>query len=192
MAEIVCGASECAAGTLHLWPEVGVLEVLDEEVEIQVTAGQPGRLVATGLLNDAMPLIRYELGDRVALGPAGLPCTCGRLLPQLASVEGRADDVLLTTDGRRVGRLDPVFKADLPLREAQVVQEELDHLRVRVVPAAGFGDKHARQIRERLLQRMGAGIHVSIDLVERIDRDAAGKFRAVVSRLDRRPKTPLS
>jgi phenylacetate-CoA ligase len=190
MSEIVCGASECAAETLHLWPEVGVPEVLDDETEIHVAVGQPGRLVATGLLNDAMPLVRYELGDRVALGHTDLPCPCGRLLPRLASVEGRADDVLLTRDGRRVGRLDPVFKADLPVREAQIIQEQLDHLRVRIVPAAGFGERHALQIRERLLQRMGAGIHVSVDVVDRIDRDAAGKFRAVVSRLDCRPKSP--
>lgn len=190
MAEIVCGASECGAGTLHLWPEVGVLEVLDDEADDHVPSGRPGRLVATGLLNDSMPLIRYELGDRVALGPSSAPCPCGRLLPRLASVEGRADDLLVTPDGQCVGRLDPVFKADLPVREAQIVQEQLDHLRVRIVPAAGFGDRHARQISERVQQRMGAGVRVSVDIVERIDRDAAGKFRAVVSRLDRRPKTP--
>jgi phenylacetate-CoA ligase len=192
MAEIVCGASECDAGTLHLWPEVGVVEVLDDEAQHHVPSGRPGRLVATGLLNDAMPLIRYELGDRVALAPAAVPCACRRLLPRLASIDGRADDVLVTPDGRRVGRLDPVFKADLPVREAQIIQEQLDQLRVRIVPAAGFGDRHARQISERLQQRMGAGVRVSVDTVERINRDAAGKFRAVVSRLDRRPKMPPS
>ena len=189
MAEIVCGASECGGGTLHLWPEVGVLEVLDDEADVPLPAGRPGRLVATGLLNDAMPLVRYELGDRVALGPDS-PCACGRLLPRLSSVEGRADDVLVTPDGRRVGRLDPVFKADLPVREAQIVQERLDQIHVRIVPGAGFGERHARQISERLQQRMGAGVHVSVDVVERINRDAAGKFRAVVSHIERRPKRP--
>jgi phenylacetate-CoA ligase len=85
-----------------------------------------------------------------------------------------------------------VFKADLPVREAQIIQEQLDQLRVLIVPAAGFGDRHAQQISERLQQRMGAGVRVSVDTVERINRDAAGKFRAVVSRLERRPKTPPS
>jgi phenylacetate-CoA ligase len=86
MAEIVCGASECDAGTLHLWPEVGVVEVLDDDAEAHVPSGRPGRLVATGLLNDAMPLIRYELGDRVALGTGADPCACHRLP---ASMGGR-------------------------------------------------------------------------------------------------------
>jgi phenylacetate-CoA ligase len=100
--------------------------------------------------------------------------------------------VLVTPDGRRVGRLDPVFKDDLPVREAQIIQEQLNQLRVRIVPAVGFEDRHARQIKERLQQRMGAGVRVAVDTVERINRDAAGKFRAVVSRLERRPKMPPS
>ena len=186
MAEIVCGASECDAGTLHLWPEVGVLEVLDDEGDVHVPAGRPGRLVATGLLNDAMPLIRYELGDRVALGPAAVPCLCGRLLPRLTSVEGRADDVLVTPDGRRVGRLDPVFKGDLPVREAQIIQEALDRVRVLVVPASGFGPGHVRDLRLRLQQRLGECVEVTVEIAEKIPRGPGGKFRAVVSLLDRK------
>ena len=50
------------------------------------------------------------------------------------------DDVLYTRDGRRVGRLDPVFKDRVAIREAQVIQDALDVVRVRYVPADGCSD----------------------------------------------------
>jgi phenylacetate-CoA ligase len=183
MAEMTCGASECASGSLHLWPEAGVLEVLGDDADDRVPAGRPGRLVSTGLLNADMPLVRYDLGDRGTLANTEVGCGCGRLLPCLETIEGRSDDMLVTPEGRLVGRLDPVFKGDLPIREAQIVQEALDQVRVRVVPAAGFGPSHVRQLRRRIQERLGGSVEVTIESVEEIPRGPGGKFRAVVSRI---------
>jgi pilus assembly protein CpaB len=55
------------------------------------------------MVNDDMPLVRYRVGDRGAVAAADARCACGRSLPVLASVEGRADDVLVTRDGREGG-----------------------------------------------------------------------------------------
>ena len=44
-------------------PEYGFLEILDAERH-PVRAGEEGYFVWTGFLNDAMPLIRYRIGDR--------------------------------------------------------------------------------------------------------------------------------
>lgn len=63
----------------HVLAENCLLELLDE-------AGQPaaaGRVVVTPLHNFAMPLLRYDLGDRAAFGP---PCACGRTLPVLTRI----------------------------------------------------------------------------------------------------------
>jgi phenylacetate-CoA ligase len=182
MAEIVAAAGECEAGQLHLWPEVGWLEVM--EGGRHAPRGKPGEFICTGLLNDAMPLIRYRVGDRGALLGEEYPCRCGRTLPVLAYVEGRMDDVLYTPDGRPVGRLDPVFKARLAIREAQVIQETLDVVRVRYVPAEGFGNADARSIIAGLRARIGS-VDVIMEEVEAIPRTAGGKFRAVISKLDR-------
>jgi phenylacetate-CoA ligase len=121
MAEIVSSGSECLDGRLHLWPCVGTLEVLEDG---RGTSGA-NELIGTSLLNADMPLIRYRIGDRGRLAPDDSRCTCGRMLPTLLAVEGRSCDVLFTSDGRRIGRLDPVFKHDLPIHEAQIVQETL-------------------------------------------------------------------
>lgn len=186
MVEIVCAASECNSGRMHLWPEVGVLEVLAEESDEPVPAGEAGRFVCTGLVNPDMPLVRYEIGDRGSLATGQAPCACGRLLPALAQIEGRLDDVLVTPDGRRVGRLDPVFKSDLGIREAQIVQESLNRVVVRVVASNGFKESHAETIVREMRQRLGGDVSVTVERVEEIPRTKAGKFRGVVSLLSGR------
>ena len=185
MAEIAFAASECASGSLHVWPEAGLAEVLEDELERPVSPGNVGRLVCTSLLNADMPLVRYETGDRGSLPAEPEPCACGRKLPRLTSVEGRSDDVLITRDGRRVGRLDPVFKATSGIREAQIIQEALSRVRVKVVPAEGFGAAHRSDLIRELRSRLGADMEIRIETVEGIPRTAGGKFRAVVSLLDR-------
>lgn len=181
MAEYVAAAGECEAGSLHLWPEVGWVEVCDGDRP--VAPGTTGELICTGLLNLDMPLIRYRVGDRGALLPDDAPsCACGRTLPRLARIEGRIDDVLYTVDGRRIGRLDPIFKAQLPVREAQIVQETLDRVRVRYVPAPEFNNAAARELIRRLQARMGA-VEVVLEEVAELPRTANGKFRAVICQL---------
>lgn len=174
LAEIVAAASECEAGRLHLWPEAGAVEV--REGDAPATAGSTGSLVCTGLLNADMPLIRYVTGDEGALAPApaGAPCACGRGLPVLAGITGRTDHVLYTRDGRRVGRLDTVFKGGLPLHEAQIVQEALDRVRVRYVPAPGFTDAHARELADAVRARLG-DVAVALEAVAAVPRQRSGK-----------------
>jgi len=179
MAEIVAALSECEHGQLHLWPEAGVVEILHAGHE--AGPGQCGDLVATGLLNADMPLIRYRTGDRATRADSS-PCACGRTLPRLAGIEGRIDDLVTTRDGRRIGRLDPVFKEDLPVNEAQIIQERLDHFRILCVPGPGFGPEVARVLTERLQDRVG-DVAVTVECVTEIARSANGKFRAVVCNL---------
>jgi phenylacetate-CoA ligase len=180
MAEIVATASECQEGRLHLWPEVGSVEVFKENEAAE--NGASGDLVCTGLLNADMPLIRYRVGDRGSVGIGEASCPCTRTLPTLASLEGRVDDVLYTADGRRIGRLDPVFKEDLSVCEAQIIQERLDRVRLRYVPDRDFSPKHARLLIKRLQDRMGA-VEVLLEEVDEIPREHNGKFRAVVCQI---------
>jgi phenylacetate-CoA ligase len=183
MAEIVAAGSECAEGRLHIWPEVGVTEILRDDANAGSAVADPGRLVSTGLLNFDMPLVRYEIGDRGKLVSSQVTCDCRRLLPCIEAIEGRSDDLIITPEGRRIGRLDPVFKGDLPIREAQIVQEALDQVRVRVIPGPGFGGSHVRLLRRLLHERLGESIQVTIESVGEIARGPGGKFKAVISRI---------
>jgi phenylacetate-coenzyme A ligase PaaK-like adenylate-forming protein len=170
MAESVAAAAECSAGRLHQWPEFGYVELQDH-----------GEIVATGLLNPDMPLVRYRVGDRAQPATANGPCPCGRGLPLMGRVEGRMNDLLITPDGRPVFWLNPVFYG-LPVRQSQIIQEHLDVVRVRVAPAPEFDATTERTIVERLQERMG-DVRVIVDRVSEVPRTANGKLRAIVCQL---------
>jgi phenylacetate-CoA ligase len=183
-AEVVTAASECSRGTMHLWPEVGVLEVLDRN-ESPVDEGEIGEFICTGLLNTDTPLIRYRIGDRGAVAEnSSSSCECGRTLPVLKEIQGRTDDVLIMPDGRRVGRLDPVFKSDLPIREAQIIQRTIHEVVIKYVPDSGFEEGAGEELASRLQDRIGSGIDIKLREVNEIPRTENGKFRAVVSNVD--------
>jgi len=58
-----------------------------------------GEIVVTNLHSHVMPFIRYATGDVVTMpSAAGATATTG--LRTLARIEGRASDVLVTTEGR--------------------------------------------------------------------------------------------
>lgn len=181
MAEYAAAGSECERGRLHAWPEAGHIEILADGGDEPMREGEAGRLVATALLNADMPLIRYETGDRAALSPAA--CPCGRGLPVIAGIEGRVDDVVITPDGRHVGRLDPVFKADLPIREAQIIQESRDTLRVLYAPTEAYTAADGEALVGRIHDRVGPEMSVILQPVEMVPRTSSGKFRAVISLL---------
>jgi len=178
-AEMVALATECEHSRLHVSPEVGVVEVLRDGRP--VGEGDVGELVCTGLLNSAMPLIRYRTGDAAVRSSS--PCPCGRPLPILERIEGRVDDLLWTRDGRAIGRLDPVFKGVEHVAESQIVQEDLGRIRVRLVPAPGYKDHDGLRISANLIERLG-DVNVLIEVVPFIER-AGGKFRAVICQVPR-------
>lgn len=183
MAEIAAAGSECEKGSLHAWPDAGVIEA---EANAE---GESADLICTGLINREMPLIRYRVGDRGRLSQNG--CECGRTLPVIESIDGRIDDVLYTRTGRRIGRLDPVFKGGLPIREAQIVQKTPQKLSVNFVPAEGFNDRSLKSLGDRMREYVG---DMEIDFVEmgEIPRTRNGKFRAVVCELSREEIVALS
>jgi phenylacetate-CoA ligase len=189
MTELVVAASECSVGRLHVWPEVGLIEIVDERAPL--LSDSSGDFICTGLLNTDMPLIRYRTGDRGTLIKGFETCDCGRKLPIIESMDGRADDLLYTRDGRQVGRLDPLFKGDLPIKEAQIIQETLDCMRVRYVPAADFKPLHERLIAQRLQERMGM-VKVVMEPMEAIPRGSNGKFRAVINNLSKEERGCLN
>lgn len=184
MAEMVAAASECVSGNLHQWPEAGVVEQ-----KRNIADGQPDDLICTGLVNPDMPLIRYRVGDSVTVSNES--CDCGRTLPLMGKIDGRNDDLLYTAEGRRVGRLDPVFKDSFGIVEAQIVQKSLHEIVVRYVPAKSCENADVVKIGDRIRDRMG-DVKVKFESVPEIPRTARGKFRAVICELTSEEKAAFA
>lgn len=177
-AEMVAFVTQCCDGSYHVNSEYGFLEILRED-GTPVGPGETGEIVATGFINYGMPLIRYRLGDLATT--SDIDCSCGRSHPTLDRIVGRQDDVIVTPDGRRVGRIDPIFKAVNSLYEARVVQTLLDLVRIEVVASASFTDKDAEELISQLRTRLGPLVRVELVHVKSIPRTKRGKLRIVES-----------
>jgi len=91
----------------------------------------------------------------------------------------------VTPDGRWVGRLDHIFKDQLDILEAQILQQNVDAIEVRFVPRASFDARAERGLRKEIRSRLGDEIRIDLRRVEEIPREANGKFRAVKSTVGR-------
>ena len=176
-AEMAALITQCEAGTYHVAPEFGVVEVLDNGRP--VAPGERGEIIATGFINPVMPLIRYATGDYAVLGDG--TCSCGRAGQTLDRIEGRMDDVIVTPEGNLVGRLDPIFKAVSSLHETRIVQDAVDHVSVEIIATNAFSGEMARELRAQLRARLGPTMRIDIVRVQNIERTARGKLRTTVN-----------
>jgi phenylacetate-CoA ligase len=176
--EICVFAAQCHEGSMHISPDYGVLEVVDER-DKPVPVGTTGQIICTGLVNDAHVLIRYRLGDRGAL--SNEPCRCGSPLPVLKSIEGRTGDVFVLPDGRRLGILGDEMYGVTSVAEWQLIQEAPDLFTVRVVPAKGYRKADGDQILKNLGHDL-PGVTIHIETVPAIERGPGGKRALYVSR----------
>ena len=162
---------ECEAGRMHAHPLAGVTEILRPD-GTPAAPGEMGEVVLTGLVNDAMPLIRYRVGDTARFATES--CPCGRNMPVIEEIGGRLDDIVYTRERGFLGRLDPVLKGVRNIVESQIEQESLDVLRVRFVPAARFTTEDLQELESNLRARVGRGIHLEFECTDRIPRSATG------------------
>lgn len=172
--------TECPHGSLHVQMEHAVTEILDQDGK-PAPAGTEGELVVTGLGNFAFPLLRYRTGDLAI--PQGGRCPCGRGGPLVERITGRIEDYIVSADGRSFGRLDHIFKDTEFVREAQIVQDRIDHLVFRIVPRAQLSREDESQILRAARERLGSAFRLEIQPVESLPRGPNAKFRFVVNQL---------
>lgn len=171
-------ASECPAHTgLHTMAE-GLY------VEIETPDGRPARpgetgcILVTDLLNAAMPMIRYRIGDMGAWADGS--CPCGRSLPRLERVAGRVTDFLVGSDGRLVSGvyLATYVVAHRPsLGQVQICQDRRGHVTYRICPGPGHDPVlDAAYLDEATRQHLGHGTTADVEVVAELPRAASGKF----------------
>ena len=186
-------AQECPLRKgLHINAENVLLEVLRDGQ--RVAPGELGEIVITRLDNFAMPFIRYRSGDLGIM--AASSCECGRSLPLLLKVEGRAQDAILTADGRIVsGLFFAHMMKDCPdVKEFQVHQLAMDHLRILIVLRDERPFFSRPRIERIIRQYMGDYMKIMFEIRDSIPFTHSGKRRVTVSHLasDKQPRAETS
>ena len=77
----------------HIWSDIALTEIIDPKTEEPVAPGEKGELTVTILRKEALPMIRYRIGDITSMDEG--VCPCGRTHPRIQRITGRVDDMLI-------------------------------------------------------------------------------------------------
>ncbi len=145
--------------------------------------GEIGEIVCTGFLNYDQPLIRYRIGDMARLA-VDQHTRCGRVFPVIEEITGRLEDTVIGKDGREMVRFHGIFVGLPHVVEGQIVQNTLDDFSINIV-AMGILSTHEKEVIEQRMKSQLGEIHINFNLLNEIPRGANGKFKAVVSEVER-------
>lgn len=93
-------AAECEAREgMHINADLGILEVVDPDTGEALPDGEEGELIVTLFQREAMPLLRYRVGDIGSILPYER-CSCGRTMPKMSYVKGRVSQIIKVREKR--------------------------------------------------------------------------------------------
>ena len=174
---------ECPHGGWHVPVESCLVEVAPA-TGLDVDDGV-GRVVVTDLMNRAMPLIRYDVGDLMQEGLGRCPCNRG--LPTIRGISGRVGRLIELPDGRSIHSLtfSNIFKKAEVVSERSIKEFQIHFHPPRkfvfiIVPDKNFNDDVLAYIRRRLEDALGAECEFQFELVEEIFPSKNGKLEKFV------------
>ncbi len=184
--EVADIAWECSAHEgYHFNIDNLVIEFLKDGKD--VLPGKEGIIVCTNLHSYAMPFIRYELGD---IGiPSEKMCSCGRGLPLMDLIRGRADDFIIMPDGKSVSPLVFIIPSIPGIGQYRIIQNRIDNLLVQIVPNRDFSENTTTALKEhikRVTEEISGKntINIGVVKVDDIPRDSSSsKLRRVISEI---------
>jgi phenylacetate-CoA ligase len=180
LTELVGNASQCERHDgYHVSMEQGCFEVLDEQ-DRPVKPGGIGEIVATGLHNFSMPLLRYRTGDLAEATDER--CGCGRGSRIIKSIQGRITEHIETESGVRLSAtaLNVHGGTWKNVTQFQYVQKSRRQVILRVVRGAGYTEADERRILSDMAERFGDEIQLGIEYASQIPKSARGKTPLIV------------
>ncbi len=172
-------AGECENSTsYHIDPFYGYCELIDSNGRHT----EHGEMVATGFLNQAMPLIRYRTGDLAVL-ESSKKCNCERNMMRLKSVEGRTHlDVIINVNSAEMpmtafnnihaSEFDKVIRY-------KIIQDKIGEAVLRVQVTKEFSNDDAQVIKRLMEEKADYLITFTVEVVDSIPIQANGKYRVV-------------
>ncbi|MSO70033.1 MAG: phenylacetate--CoA ligase family protein [Alphaproteobacteria bacterium] len=161
--------------------ETILLEIIDDQGR-PCAPGQIGHVVVTPLHAFAMPLLRYDIGD---LAEAGGKAACGRGLPVIRRVIGRARDMVRLPDGREhYPNVSGVGKGLYKIIQWQVARVAEQTVELRLVVRAPLDATEEEALRQKVREGFNYPFEVRIAYLVEIPRAPSGKFFEYVSEIE--------
>jgi phenylacetate-CoA ligase len=169
---------------LHTYGHVELRPFASDQI---ADAGRGGlfEIIGTSYWNDLMPLVRYRTGDLVRLpdswGDREIEeVTLG--LRSFSGVLGREQEILVCPKGVRLTGIDHIPRDVSHILRIQVIQENLNDVRILVLPAAGYSERDAAQLLQNARAKVPDSMHLRIETAQWLERTPRGKTPLVIHR----------
>ncbi len=167
--ERVITVQQCWAGNYHNNDDYGYIEIIDNQI------------VATSLINNVMPFIRYNTEDvAITLDKKIDKCECGRTLSiPFKGVLGRSDDILIKKDGTKVptANFSTAMKEYSLLKQFKIIQQKNGDLDLHLAFENDVQQTYIEKIKCEVTQRLG-DLPIHVKIVDEIERDRkTGKLK---------------
>lgn len=200
-----CPAPHPKSSGYHLYPDLGIVEVVDPDTGEVKAEGEPGELVYTPIDARGTVVLRYRTGDIVDGGVVWEPCPyCKRTLPRLVGTISRRSNVADLRLDKLKGTLvdfnslqhllDDVVEVEewqVELRKAHDDPLELDEVILHIAPRNGAeSETLKRELASKIydeieLRPNRIEVHSLDDMLKRVKMETELKEKRV---LDNRPK----
>lgn len=168
MSEGIANFSEMPDKRIKVDEDYSAVEFVKEENDYTCILG-------TTLTNYAMPLLRWDTRDLAEVAET----TDGRYIK---SIDGRKEDYIVLPNGRKIGKLDHVFKDAIHLVEVQIKQCEDYSIKVLLVPRDEEYVVDINRAKNIFAETFGGQpVPITFETVHKIPKANGGKLRFIVS-----------
>jgi phenylacetate-CoA ligase len=180
-------AGECEVNSkYHIFPEYGIVELVDKSGKEIKRDNKLGEIVATGLNNYIMPFIRYKTMDLAEI--SNECCECGRNYRLISRIEGRIQEMIVTKDNRLISL--PAFYAlalyskDFhQIKKVQFIQEKEGKILIRIIKGRNYTKEDETDILNKIRKNLGDRLNAEIEYVDYISPTHVGKHMKLIQKL---------
>jgi len=168
----------------HVFPQYGIVELIDKYEKPVTKEGEKGEIVATGFHNFIFPFIRYKTGDIGVYTKE--KCECGRNYPLLKKIEGKwKQEFIITGDNRMISTVIMHMHSTVfdNVKQFQFYQEKKGEVVFRIVKTDNYAEKDTKNIENEICKKLGKDIKLKIEFVDKIPRTERGKHKYLIQKI---------
>lgn len=183
-------AYECAEHHLHINDDWYIVEAMNKEGRPTKVGEISHHILLTTLFSYALPIIRYEINDRIIMHEEG--CKCGCISPWIDIVGRSKESINLFVDGKDLDlnriRLERVMDSIEGIKKYQIILSGNSCISLRLSPQAGNNKMNLFFKAEKVLRKYMKDIGlltpaITLAKEEPMPDSQSGKYEKIISEI---------
>ena len=170
---------ECPSGNLHYDMYSGIFEKKDKD-------DNESSVLVTSFTTDKMPLIRYDIGDKIVFDTKNEQCFCGSNMPLVKKIIGRDMSFVYAEERGKIGitNIANAIKYIDGIDNIQLNQKKREEIEVKLVISKNSSQSQVeKEIDYELKYRLGEKINLKYNFVDNIPCEKNGKYMMIKNTL---------